>query len=51
MASIVYPDHLAATLVGEAPAAYREIRAVLDAQKDLVRRGVRLEPIAVVKGG
>ena len=50
MRRIVWPDHLARRLVEEAPAAYREIGAVLAAQSDLVRRERRLEPIAVLKG-
>jgi RNA-splicing ligase RtcB len=50
MRRVVYPGHLARQLVEESPAAYRDIGEVLDAQKDLVRRRVRLEPIAVLKG-
>jgi tRNA-splicing ligase RtcB len=50
MRDVVYPEHLARQLVEEAPAAYRDITEVLDDQKDLVRRRVRLEPIAVLKG-
>jgi tRNA-splicing ligase RtcB len=33
-----------------APAVYRDITEVLEDQEDLVKRRVRLEPIAVVKG-
>jgi tRNA-splicing ligase RtcB len=51
MRDVVYPEHLAAKLVEEAPAAYREIRGVLEAQGNLVTRRTRLEPVAVVKGG
>jgi tRNA-splicing ligase RtcB len=50
MRRIVYPEQIAAQLVEEAPAAYRDIGEVLDDQEDLVRRRVRLEPIAVLKG-
>jgi tRNA-splicing ligase RtcB len=50
MRRVVYPEHLVRHLVEEAPTAYREITEVLDDQKDLVRRRVRLEPIAVLKG-
>lgn len=50
MRRVVYPAHLARSLVEESPAAYRDIASVLDAQVDLVRRLVRLEPIAVLKG-
>jgi tRNA-splicing ligase RtcB len=50
MRRTVYPEHLLRQLVEEAPAAYRDIGEVLDDQDDLVRRRVRLEPIAVLKG-
>ena len=50
MRRVVYPEHLARNLVEEAPAAYRDICEVLDDQEDLVRRRIRLEPIAVLKG-
>jgi len=50
MRRIAYPVALARHLVEEAPAAYREITEVLEDQEDLVRRRVRLEPIAVLKG-
>jgi tRNA-splicing ligase RtcB len=50
MRRVVYPEHLGRQLVEEAPAAYRDITEVLEDQRDLVRRRVRLEPIAVLKG-
>jgi tRNA-splicing ligase RtcB len=50
MRRIVWPAHLARKLVEEAPSAYRDITDVLDAQRDLVARSRRLEPIAVLKG-
>jgi tRNA-splicing ligase RtcB len=50
MRRIAYPEHLVRDLVEEAPAAYRDIGEVLDDQRDLVRRVVRLEPLAVLKG-
>jgi tRNA-splicing ligase RtcB len=50
MRRVVYPEHLARRLVEEAPSAYRDIGEVLDDQRDLVRKSVRLEPIAVLKG-
>jgi tRNA-splicing ligase RtcB len=50
MRRVVYPRHLARSLVEESPAAYRDITEVLDAQRDLVTRVQRLEPIAVLKG-
>ena len=50
MRRVAYPEELARHLVEEAPAAYRDIGEVLEDQEDLVRRRVRLEPIAVLKG-
>jgi tRNA-splicing ligase RtcB len=50
MRRIVWPEHLARKLVEEAPSAYRDVARVLDAQRDLVSRERRLEPIAVLKG-
>ena len=50
MRRVAYPEHLLRHLVEEAPAAYRDITEVLEDQKDLVRRRVRLEPLAVLKG-
>ncbi|HEY2515843.1 MAG TPA: RtcB family protein [Polyangiaceae bacterium] len=50
MRHVVYPAHLARHLVEEAPAAYRDVREVLEDQEDLVVRRLRLEPLAVLKG-
>ena len=50
MHGIVYPAHMARALVEEAPAAYRDIDEVLAEQVDLVRKRVRLQPVAVLKG-
>lgn len=50
MRRVVYPEHLARHLVEEAPSAYRDITEVLEDQEDLVRRRMRLEPVAVLKG-
>lgn len=50
MRRIVWPEHLARRLVEEAPSAYRNVTDVLDAQRDLVVRQRRLEPMAVLKG-
>jgi tRNA-splicing ligase RtcB len=50
MRRIVYPGHLVRQLVEEAPAAYRDVVQVLEDQEDLVRRRIRLEPVAVLKG-
>jgi tRNA-splicing ligase RtcB len=50
MRRVVFDPRRADALVEEAPAVYREIREVLDAEVDLVRPVLRLEPIAVFKG-
>jgi tRNA-splicing ligase RtcB len=50
MRHVVFPSWAARDLVEEAPAAYRDVREVLDDQEDLVERRTRLEPIAVLKG-
>ncbi len=50
MRRVVYPDAIARRLVEEAPTAYRDIGEVLEDQEDLIRRRLRLEPIAVLKG-
>ncbi len=50
MRRVVFPSGHAPDFVEEAPAAYRDIGEVLEDQEDLVRRSVRLEPIAVLKG-
>jgi tRNA-splicing ligase RtcB len=50
MRRVVYPEALARSLVEEAPQAYRDITEVLEDQEDLVKRRVRLEPVAVLKG-
>jgi tRNA-splicing ligase RtcB len=50
MRRVVHPEKLGASLVEEAPAAYRDIVEVLEDQEDLVSRRVRLEPLAVLKG-
>ncbi len=36
--------------LSEAPMAYKDIEEVMDNQKDLVKRRVKLEPLAVIKG-
>jgi tRNA-splicing ligase RtcB len=46
----VLPERRGRALVEEAPAAYRDVREVLEDQRDLVVRRRRLEPIAVLKG-
>jgi tRNA-splicing ligase RtcB len=50
MRRVVFPERLRRQLVEEAPSAYRDISEVLEDQRDLVQRRVRLEPIAVLKG-
>ncbi|MBI3829336.1 MAG: RtcB family protein [Planctomycetes bacterium] len=53
LAHVVYPAHpgIERALVEEAPAAYKDIKEVLREQDDLVRPLLRLEPLAVLKGG
>ncbi|WP_419659505.1 uncharacterized protein Dvar_84000 [Desulfosarcina variabilis str. Montpellier] len=36
--------------LGEAPQAYKDIDAVIDAELDLIRPMLKLRPLAVVKG-
>ncbi len=50
MRRVVFDHRRATSLVEEAPAAYRDIREVLEDEADLVRALIRLEPIAVLKG-
>lgn len=47
---IVYDAARSRTLVEESPAAYRDIKEVLEDEQDLVRPVMRLEPLAVLKG-
>jgi tRNA-splicing ligase RtcB len=50
MRRVVFDARRAASLVEEAPEAYRDVREVLDDEADLVTPRLRLEPIAVLKG-
>ncbi len=50
MRDVVFAEKHLRALVTEAPAAYRDIRAVLDAQSDLVTKVTRLTPVMVLKG-
>jgi len=50
MRRIAWPKHLEKKLVEESPHVYRDIGEVLDDQDDLVTRGPRLVPLAVLKG-
>jgi tRNA-splicing ligase RtcB len=50
MRQVVYDEARAAALVEEAPAAYRDIREVLEDQEGLVEPVWRLEPRLVLKG-
>lgn len=50
MRRVVFDRRKSASLVEEAPAAYRDIREVLEDEADLVQPLTRLEPIAVLKG-
>jgi len=53
MRHVVYPDSsgVETALIEEAPAAYKNIKEVLEQQTDLVKPVLRLEPLAVIKGG
>lgn len=50
MRRVVHDDRRHASLVEEAPAAYRDVREVLEDEADLVRPLLRLEPLVVLKG-
>jgi tRNA-splicing ligase RtcB (3'-phosphate/5'-hydroxy nucleic acid ligase) len=50
MRRVVYPEGMEASLVTEAPEAYRDVRHVLDDEADLLVCETRLEPLAVLKG-
>jgi tRNA-splicing ligase RtcB len=50
MAGVWYDRRLAARLCDEAPAAYQDVKAVLRAQRDLVRTVRRLTPVLSFKG-
>ena len=50
MEGIWYDSRIAAKLRDEAPSAYKDIRAVLRAQKDMVRITRTLRPILNYKG-
>jgi tRNA-splicing ligase RtcB len=50
MRRVVHDERRAATLVEEAPQAYRDIAEVLEDERDLVRPFRRLEPLVVLKG-
>ncbi len=50
MRGVIYDRARARSLVEEAPAAYRDVRKVLQDEADLVRPLVRLEPMVVLKG-
>jgi tRNA-splicing ligase RtcB (3'-phosphate/5'-hydroxy nucleic acid ligase) len=47
---VVFDERRLRSLVEEAPAAYRELREVLEDEADLVTPVVRLEPLMVLKG-
>ena len=50
MRRVVFDTGRAASLVEEAPAAYRDIAEVLEDEEELVTPLLRLTPIAVLKG-
>lgn len=47
---VVHDVHRRASLVEEAPSAYRDIVEVLEDEVQLVRPALRLEPLVVMKG-
>ena len=53
MSHVVYPEGtwMEKALIEEAPEAYKDIKAVLEQQHDLVKPILRLEPLMVLKGG
>lgn len=51
MKGVWFDERLAKRLVEEAPDAYKDIRAVMRAQKDLTRIRQRLQPVLSFKGG
>ena len=50
MRRVVHDEQREASLVEEAPAAYRDIGEVLEDESDLVKPLLRLEPLVVLKG-
>jgi tRNA-splicing ligase RtcB (3'-phosphate/5'-hydroxy nucleic acid ligase) len=50
MRRVVHDRRRVRSLVEEAPAAYRDVREVLEDEADLVTPLVRLEPKVVLKG-
>ena len=50
MTGVWFDRRLAARLVEEAPAAYKEIGAVMRAQRELTRATRRLTPVLAFKG-
>ena len=51
MSGVWFDPRLTDALREESPAAYKDIRAVLRAQRDLVRVTRTLRPVVVYKGG
>jgi tRNA-splicing ligase RtcB len=51
MSGVFFDPRLSDALREESPAAYKDIRAVLRAQHDLVRVTRTLRPVLVYKGG
>lgn len=48
---VTHDERLMARLTDEAPSVYRDLRTVLEAQRDLVRTRRRLRPLISYKGG
>jgi tRNA-splicing ligase RtcB len=53
LGQVVYPhdERLEREMVEEAPSAYKPLKVVMHEQEDLIQPVIRLEPIAVIKGG
>ena len=50
LAAVFFERQLASRLLDEAPTAYKDISAVMRAQRDLVRIVRRLRPVLAYKG-
>jgi tRNA-splicing ligase RtcB len=50
MGRVVFDRSRARSLVEEAPQAYRDVRAVIDEQRELIEPTLRIEPILSFKG-
>ena len=51
LAGVMHDDSQLTRIFDEAPGAYRDIEAVMRAQRELVRRTNELHPLLTLKGG